>query len=288
MIGLVGVADVQRNVLLAHREDGALMQHLRADIAQLAKLGIGDALNGLGIGHDFGIGHQETGHIRPVFVHIGVQRGGGQRAGNIAAAAGEGLDGAVGHGAVEAGNDHLASLCRVPQGLIGGLLIHAAVQLEFQPQLAVQKGKAQIGGHQLGGKILAAGYQFVLGNALVHLPAQCGKLALQIHIQMQLITDGGIAIHDHLIDAVTANAVFQMRMTQIQKVGQLMIVLKSFSRGGHNHHPAALVRLHNGLHLGELRGVSHAGSAEFQHFQHTFYLSLLGSSLLPGAGDKCS
>ncbi len=58
---------------------------------------------GRGSFDDLGVGHEEAGHVRPVLVHIRVERGRGQRAGDVAAAAGEGLDRAVGHDAVKAG-----------------------------------------------------------------------------------------------------------------------------------------------------------------------------------------
>ncbi len=56
------------------------------------------------------IGHQDTGDIRPVFVNVRVQSRRRKRTGDVAAAAGEGFDVAVGHHAVENSwaNDHPA------------------------------------------------------------------------------------------------------------------------------------------------------------------------------------
>ena len=87
MAGGVGVADIQRNVLLSHGEHRALVQHLRAHIAQLAQLVIGYALDGVGIIDDARIGHEYARYVRPVFVHVRVQRRSRKSARNIASAA---------------------------------------------------------------------------------------------------------------------------------------------------------------------------------------------------------
>ena len=53
----VGIADVQRDVLLPHGEDGALVEHLGPGIAQLPELVVGDLGDGLGIVYDPGVRH---------------------------------------------------------------------------------------------------------------------------------------------------------------------------------------------------------------------------------------
>ena len=120
------------------------MEHLRSDIAELPQLGVGDALDGAGVLHDFGVGHKEAGDVGPVLVDVGVQRRRRQSAGDVAAAAGEGLDAAVGHGTVEAGDHHPAAGGSAAQGLVAGGLIHGTVQPEAKPADAVQKIVAQI------------------------------------------------------------------------------------------------------------------------------------------------
>ena len=267
VVGLVGVADIQGDVLLPHRRDGALVEHLRADVAQLPQLGVGDALDGAGIGDDLGVRHQEAGHVRPVLVHVGVQRGRRQRAGDVAAAAGEGVDGAVGQHAVEAG-DHHTPPGGAAQRLIACLLVHSAVHAEAEPQAAVQKVEAQIVRHNAGGEVFAPAHQLVSGNALVHPPAQGVEFLLQRRGQPQLIPYLQVAAANHVKDPVAADAVLQMCVAQVQQVGDLVILLKTLAGGTDHHHAAAGVALHDGAHLLQLVGVRHGGAAEFQHFQH--------------------
>ena len=270
MLRLVGVADIQGDVLLPHRRHRAFVEHLCADIAELAELGVGDALDGLGVLDDLGVRHQEAGHIRPVLVHVGVQRRRGQCAGDVAAAAGKRVDAAVGHGPVESRNDHPPARRGTAQVLIAGLLVYRAVQLELQPQGAVQKIKAQIVRHQLRREVLAAGYQLIGADALVHLLPQGGKLRLQRGLQPQRVADGHIAGADHVIDTVAADAVLQVCVAQIQQVRDLVVVLVPLTGGTDHHHAAAVVSPHNVPYLGELFFVRHGRAAEFQYFQHIF------------------
>ena len=241
------------------------MEHLRSDIAELPQLGVGDALDGAGVLHDLGVGHEEAGDVGPVFVDVGVQRRRRQSAGDVAAAAGEGLDAAVGHGPVEAGDHHPAAGGGAAQGLVAGGLIHGAVQPEAEPADAVQKIVAQIVRHEAGGEVLAPAHQLVLTDATVHLLPQGGELRLQRCGQVQLVPDGEIAAADHVEHSVTADAILQVGVAQIQQVRQFVVVPTALSGGADHHHTAAGVRVHNGLHLGKLMGVGHRGAAEFQY-----------------------
>ena len=132
----------------AHGEDRALVQHLRADEAQLAQLVIRDALDGQRVGHDARVGHEDAGHVRPVFVHVGIQRRGRERAGDVAAAAGERADLAVGRHAVKAGDDDIAAVGQALQFGVGRLLVDRAVKAEAHPQLRVEKRVAEVVRHE--------------------------------------------------------------------------------------------------------------------------------------------
>ena len=95
LFGMVRVADIGRNARNAHREDRVLMQHARAHIGKFAQLAIGDIANRFRIAHNARIGHQTAGNVRPVFIHVGLNRARNNRARDIAAAAGKGFDVAV-------------------------------------------------------------------------------------------------------------------------------------------------------------------------------------------------
>ena len=105
VIRLVRVADVERNILLTHREHRALMQHLRAHVAQLAQLVVGYALDGVGIVNYARIGHEYAGNVCPVLIQIRIDCFGNQRTGNIGTAAGESNNCTIFHGTVKSRND---------------------------------------------------------------------------------------------------------------------------------------------------------------------------------------
>ena len=264
----VGVADVERDVLLAHGEDRALVQHLRTDEAQLAQLVIRDALDRQRVGHDAGVGHEDTGHVRPVFVHVGIERRGCERAGNVAAAAGEGADLAVGRHAVKAGDDDAAAVGQALQRGIGRLLVDRPVELEAHPQLRVQKRVAEVVRHEQGGEIFAARHELLLRDAGAHLLAQHGELGLNVHVQAALVADGDVAIGDHLEDGVAAHAVLQVRVAQVQEVCELVVVRAALAGSGHDDHLPRGVGAHDVAHFFKLFGVRHRRAAEFCNLQH--------------------
>ena len=265
MLRLIGVADVQGNILLPHREDGPLVKHLGSDVAQLPQLRVGNALNGQRVLHNPGVRHEEARHIRPVFIHIRVQGRRRQGAGDVAAAPGKGLDAPVGHSAVKARDHHPPAGGRPGQDLVALLLVHRAVQVKLQPQLAVQEVVAQVVRHEPCREIFAPAHQLVLADACVHLLAQGGKLRFQVRFQPQVVPNLHVSRADHVEYRIAGHPVFKMCIAQIQQVRQLVVVGKPLSCGGNDDHPPGRVRLHNTLHLFKLLGVRHGGAAEFQH-----------------------
>ena len=83
VLGLVRVADVDRNARLSHRENGILMKHACPHIGQLPQLLVGDGLNGLGILDNPGIRNQKAGYIGPVLIQIRLHGQSHQRTGDI-------------------------------------------------------------------------------------------------------------------------------------------------------------------------------------------------------------
>ena len=267
-VRVVGVADVDGDVLLPHRENGILVKHLGAGVAQLPKLVVGDLGDGLGIVHDPGVGHENAGHVRPVFVHIRVQRRRGQCAGDVAAAPGEGMDGTVGHGAVEAG-DHraVAQQNLVAQCLVGRFPIYGAVHVEHHPVSRVHELEAKISRHQLGGEILAPADQLLLGHVLrVDALFQSVQLRLQCQIKPQLIPDIQVTGGDHVKNAAAIHAVLDVGIAQIEKVGQLMVIAEPFACGGDHHDPSLRVGQKDIPYLAVLAGIRHGAAAEFDYF----------------------
>ena len=268
MVGVVGVADVERDVFLAHGEHRPLVQHLRADEAQLAQLVIRDALDRQRIGHDARVRHEDAGHVRPVFVHVGIERRRRERAGDVAAAAGEGADLAVGRHAVKAGDDDAAPLGQPLQRGVGRLLVDRAVKAEAHPQLRVEKRVAEVVRHEQGGEIFAARHELLLRDAAAQLLAQHVKLGLNVDAQPARVADGDVALADHLKDALAAHAVLQMRVAEVEEVCELVVVRVALSGSGHDDDPARGVGAHDVAHLFKLLGVRHRRAAEFCNLQH--------------------
>lgn len=102
---VVGVFDLRGNARHAHGEDAFLVQNRRAHVAQLAQLLIRHFPNAARVRHDARVGHQEAGNVCPVLIKLRVNRARDDRAGNIAAAAGERAHLAIREGAVKARND---------------------------------------------------------------------------------------------------------------------------------------------------------------------------------------
>ena len=57
---LVGIADIDRNSGIAHREDRFLMEHGSAHVGKLPKLPVSNRLNRAGVLYDPGVRHQKA------------------------------------------------------------------------------------------------------------------------------------------------------------------------------------------------------------------------------------
>ena len=118
----VSVADMNGDSFLSHRENGILVEYAGPHIGQLSQLLVGHRLNDLRIIHDSGIRHQESGHVRPVLVEIGVDGPGYNGTGDIGTASGKGVDLSVPSGAVKPGNHRPLHMGQALGQLLVGLL----------------------------------------------------------------------------------------------------------------------------------------------------------------------
>ena len=101
----VGVQHMDRNALLAEREDGVLMKHGSSHVGKLTQLAVGNGGNDFRIFDDTRIGYQETGNVGPVLVDISVYGLCHDGTGDVRTAAGEGFYASVRFCAVESRND---------------------------------------------------------------------------------------------------------------------------------------------------------------------------------------
>ena len=274
LIGSVGIADVQRDILLADRENGALMEHLGTGVAQFPQFVVSNLGDGLGILHNPGIRHQNAGNVGPVFIDGGIQCCGGQGAGDITAAPGEGLDVAVGHQAVEAGDHGTVAPVEVLQRRIGLFLVHGAVEIEPDPVSRIDEVEAQEACHQLGGEILAPADQFILGYGLgIDALFQRFEFCIQIQINVQLLPDLQIPGSDHLKNTGAVHAVLGMGKAQVQKVGDFVVIFEPLAGGGDHHHLAVGIGQDDIADLAVLARIGHGRAAEFCNDQDCFLFS---------------
>ena len=197
----VGIPDVERYPLFAHWLHRLLMQHRRAHEGKLAKLGIGYLLDRLRVINNARVRHKYAGDIRPVLVHIGVNCNRREGAGYVAAAAGHYLYLARAHTPVKAGDDYPAVLlCGFGNKGIAAFIVYAAVKGKNHAVGRVDKGVAQIFGHELRGEILTARHEEVNGRVFAQRALKLLKLGLDIIAQSKLVAYLGKALLDGIED----------------------------------------------------------------------------------------
>ena len=138
----VGVLDDQRNTGLAYGEHGLLVQDARTHVRKLAQLLVGNAGNGLGLGHNARIGRIEARDVGPVLVQIGAQALGQNGTGNVAAATVKQLNLALAGRAVEAGHDKAALLAVLLHQLGGAVHAERTVMMERHDRRGIQERQA--------------------------------------------------------------------------------------------------------------------------------------------------
>ena len=276
----VGVADVGGDARPVDGKYAVLVEHGRAHIAQLPQLPVGDVADGPGVGHDVGVGHQETVHVRPVFIHFGIGGTGHDGAGNVAAAPGEGVDFAIADTAVETGDHGLRhGFQLLGHHIVGALAVKGAVVVEKHQIFRIQKGKAQIVRQQQTVEILApAGAEILAGSFpdelfhLVQLPGDGeGK--------PQFFRDGQIALPYPAKNRLDVFAVSLGAVGLVEQVGDFFILRKTPpGRAGH-HVAAARIHSDNIAHFSELSCVRQGTAAEFDHnFSHGIVSSIITES----------
>ena len=255
ILGAVSIADIKGNVLLLNRQNRLLMQHGRAHVGQLTQLLIGNIRNGARLFDHLGISHQDARYVRPVLIDIRIQRVGHDCAGNVTAAARHHMDSAIGHYAVKAGHDEARGMHRaLCDSGIGFFVVNLPIVIEKYALGRIDKAKAQMFAHQPGGQVFAARNQIIHRDILIELAAQLFKLTFQIIVQPQLIADAVVALLDHGKDILMRHAVIDMRMGQIQQIGDFAVLFMALARGGDHHAHARGIAFDNLLDLAELLG----------------------------------
>ena len=275
----VGVLDDQRNTGLAHGEHGLLVQDARTHVRKLAQLLVGNAGDGLGLGHNARVGRIEARDVGPVLVQVGTQALGKNGTGNVAATTVEQLDLALAGRAVETGHDKAALLAILLHQL--GRAVHAerTVMMERHDRRGIQERQAQILGHEAGGEVLAA----LLGGVATRAGAlgKGRKLLADGIGEPQLVGDIKVALADVLEQLLTRHVVLDVRVDQVEQVGHLGVALKAATAGRNHHKTAGRVGVDDGLDLLEVFGIGDRRAAKLGNLNHGLEVTFLKSLCEP-------
>ena len=270
VLGAVGVADVDGNAGGADGEHGVLVENGSTHVGQLAELAVGDLLDDAGVVDDAGVGHHEAGHVSPVLIEIGLGGLCYDGAGDIGSTAGEGLDGAVGGAAVEAGDDGVLVLLQLSRKLgVGLFLIQRAVVLEEDDVLGIDEVKTQIFRQNQGVEVLTAGGGITAACGVKHGVLDVVQLTGDVEIQAQVGNDAYVTGTDLVVagfDGLHGGAGLDEVVAAVEQVGDLGIALVPLTGGGGNDVAAVGIGLDDGGYLTEMLGIGQRAAAEFDNF----------------------
>ena len=278
LIRVVRVADVRRDARDAHRENGVLMQHACAHIGQLAQLPIGHIADRLRVADDARVSHQAAGNIRPVFIHVRVDRARDNRARDVAAAAGKGFDVAMRVAAVKTRHNGM----RMPfQQAAERLLRPAAVQPPFLVEenalLRVDEIPSEIIRQQNAVEVFAPAGGVIRARAELNVAAHLVQIPIQIDRQLQLLRNFAVPRANRIKSLREVAAGRREAVTLIKQIGHLDIGGAAFARRAGHHNAPIRVGKQNLPDLFELRRIGQRTSAKFCNF-HTHSEALRFSS----------
>ena len=266
ILGRIGIADIDGDTGSTDGEHRILMENGSAHVGQLAQFLIGDVLNGMRCIHQSGISCQHTGDIRPVLIqactHCQCHNGTGQ----IGAAAGEGVDIAIGQGPVETGNHSILQIGQSSGELAVGLLcVERTVGIEGHIVCRIHKGEAQIGRNDLGVEVLAAACHIVTVGLCFQMGADHSDLAIHIEVNAQFSDDIGKAVSDLSEDIGKIILGSSLIVAGIQQIRDLDIITAALAGCGSDHVSSVGVGADDIHSLANLGGRGQRGSAEFHN-----------------------
>ena len=275
----IGVLDDQWNACLAHREHGLLVQDACTHVRKLAQLLVGNAGDGLSLGHNARISRIEARNVGPVLVQVGAQALGQDRARDIAAATVEQLDLTLTRRAVETGHDKAALLTVLLHQLGGAVHAERTVVMERHDRRGVQERQAQILGHQASGEVLATTHELLGGVAARAGALGKGRELLADGIgELQLVSDIKIALPNVLEQLLARHVVLNVRVNQVEQVGHLGVALKAATAGRNHHKTAGRIGIDNGLDLLKVFGVGDRRAAKLGNLNHGLEVTFLKAS----------
>ena len=264
MIGLVGVPDIGRDTGPVHREHGVLVQHRGTHVAQLPQFLIGNGRNLRRPVDDPRISHQETGYVRPVFVHVSSDSPGDQRPGDIAAAAGKGHDLPILPCAVKSRHHGgMAVLQQLGEQLLGLVVIQGSVIMEADAFRGIHEFPSQIIRHQQPAQVFSPARAPVPALSAGDSPGYFVQSGFDIRLQMKIPGDGQVSLPDLHKLLLYRPACGRQIIALIQQVRHLFIRRPAFAGGAGNQVFPRRLQLQNAAHLVKLFIIGQTAAAEF-------------------------
>ncbi len=196
--------------------------------------------------------------------------------GDIGAASGEGLHGAVRLRAVKSGHNGLFALgkpCR--EHFIGLFRIEIAILVKENHRSRINKLIAQIICHDNSVQILSPGRRIIGTGLIFKVFFNRLEFLIQIQIQLQTLDDLLIAGLDFLKLPGKLLAAFRQSIAAVQHIRHLSVVRKTLSRSGGNHISSLLVRANDFSYLLKLLCARQRASSKFHYLRHNSYSSNL-------------
>ena len=206
------------------------------------------------------VGAHQAVHVRPVFVETRAEGGGDPRAGNVRAAAGEGLNFAVGAASVKAGN-HRAGIAprHFLNGDAGFRRVHATARVEVNQLRRVHEGQAGAAGEEHGAQALALGRGAIPGEGRV------GGEGIEqaVHGNGQRFGDFLIARANGRENQAVVAALGGAGVGQQQKIRHLVVHAVAAAGRGEHDKPRPRRGGDQRAHAAEAVRVGHGAAAEF-------------------------
>ena len=248
-----------------------LVQDRRAHIGKLAQLAVGDIVDDVRMLDDARVGRQHAGHVRPVLIQLCAHRAGHDRARHVGAAAGEGLDGAVGHRAVESGNNRLGSLVeKRAQACVGDVGVEVALVVEEDGARSVNELIAEVICQHDTVQVLAAAGSVIASDSSAEVLADLREFLVQAEGKSQVGDDTVVALPDgregfRKILALNRYLV----IAAVQHIGDLGVLLEALSGRGGNDVTSFGVGVNYISDLLKLLCVGERASAELYYLAHS-------------------
>jgi hypothetical protein len=247
------------------------VEHACAHVGKLAQLGIGDNADSLGILNDTGVSHQESAYVCPVLVEVHLRSLCDNGAGEVGAAAGEGLDGAVGHRAVESGNNRLGSLVeKRAQACVGDVGVEVALVVEEDGARSVNELIAEVICQHDTVQVLAAAGSVIASDSSAEVLADLREFLVQAEGKSQVGDDTVVALPDGCEGFRKILALNRyLIIAAVQHIGDLGVLLEALSGRGGNDVTSFGVGVNYISDLLKLLCVGERASAELYNLAHS-------------------